>query len=301
MTDQRETGAIDVRAPRNAIEVIRNEPFADYLQKSAQYLTSHQLADFRRSPKLYKRKKDGRIVNEDKRVYVIGRALHTLVLEGREAFDALFQRGGPINPKTGNQYGTETKAWAEYEAEIGKVCLGDTEYAQITEMAESVTTHGDWVPVGMHETCEAEITYRGVLRGMNVQGRIDYRFIDSSDCIWLVDVKTVSDLDRFVPQIAMYGYAHQMAFYRVLEELRGEASSEICCAFMCVEKADPFRAQLVELDNDLLTHCENENGMDMNRLRYCYETDIWPAGCADTITVSKAQYDRTMEVINGAR
>ena len=42
-----------------------------------------------------------------------GRAAHTLILEGRERFLAEYAIGGPINEKTGQPYGTTTKAFAE--------------------------------------------------------------------------------------------------------------------------------------------------------------------------------------------
>ena len=58
----------------------------------------------RKCPALYHKKKLGLIEDEDRPAYLIGRALHTLALEGRERFEAEYAVGGPINPKTGEVY-----------------------------------------------------------------------------------------------------------------------------------------------------------------------------------------------------
>lgn len=77
MTAQDQTVVADV-------PVILHEPFREYQAKSKLHLTSHQLADFRRCPLLYHKKKLGLVPDEDRPAYLIGRALHTLVLEGHE-------------------------------------------------------------------------------------------------------------------------------------------------------------------------------------------------------------------------
>jgi hypothetical protein len=88
------------------------EPAEVYHAKASQYLSSHQLGDFRRCPLLYRKKKLGLIADEDRPAYLIGRAVHALVLEGRDRFEAEYAVGGPINPKTGEVYGPTTKAFS---------------------------------------------------------------------------------------------------------------------------------------------------------------------------------------------
>ena len=85
----------------------------EYHAKSRDYLSSHQLAEFRRCPQLYHRRKLGLIEDVDRPAYLLGRAAHVLILEGLDAFDATFAVGGPINPKTDQPFGANTKTWAE--------------------------------------------------------------------------------------------------------------------------------------------------------------------------------------------
>ena len=63
-------------------------------------LTSHRLADFRRCPELYHREQLGLIEDRDTPAYALGRAAHTLILEGREVFERQYAVGGPVNPRT---------------------------------------------------------------------------------------------------------------------------------------------------------------------------------------------------------
>ena len=78
------------------------------------------MADFCRSPLLYHRKQIGLIADEDRPAYLLGRAAHTLILEGRPRFDEQYAVGGPVNPKTGNVYGSNTKAFAHWAKAQGK-------------------------------------------------------------------------------------------------------------------------------------------------------------------------------------
>jgi hypothetical protein len=92
---------------------ILHEPAEQYHRQAKDNLSSHQLGDFRRCPLLYRKKKLGLIPDEDRPAYLLGRGLHTLVLEGRDRFEAEYAVGGPVNPKTGEVFGATTKAFAD--------------------------------------------------------------------------------------------------------------------------------------------------------------------------------------------
>jgi len=114
------------------------EPAEEYHAKAAEYLTSHELADFRKCLLLYHKKKLGLIEDGDRPAYLVGRALHTLVLEGRDRFDEEYAVGGPINPKTGQPYRSNTKAFAEWAAACGKQVLTDAQFDLVLRMGEGV-------------------------------------------------------------------------------------------------------------------------------------------------------------------
>jgi hypothetical protein len=84
------------------------------------YLTSHQLTDFVRCPKLYFLKKTGAWTadpNKASAELILGSAAHKLILEGRHEFDKCYAVGAPINERTGKEYGRETQAFAKWAEE----------------------------------------------------------------------------------------------------------------------------------------------------------------------------------------
>jgi hypothetical protein len=99
-------------------------------------LSSHALADFRKCPQLFIQKRRGIIADEDRAAYLIGRAVHTLALEGGERFNAEFAVGGPINEKTGQRFGATTKAFAEWAAQQGKPVLTDEQFEMVSALTE---------------------------------------------------------------------------------------------------------------------------------------------------------------------
>ena len=58
----------------------------------------------------------GLIADNDSPALLIGRATHVRILEGRDVYEAAFAFGGPVNPKTGKPFGSNTKAFAEWAA-----------------------------------------------------------------------------------------------------------------------------------------------------------------------------------------
>ena len=73
----------------NNTNFIIHEPADEYHARSrnGEFMSSHLLADFRESPALYRRKVSGEIAESESSAFVMGRAAHCLILEGRNAFD----------------------------------------------------------------------------------------------------------------------------------------------------------------------------------------------------------------------
>jgi hypothetical protein len=72
------------------LAVLISEPEADYHAKSGEYETSHLLNDFIKCPKLHYLKVTGQIPDKDTPAWLLGRATHKRILEGREAFEQAF-------------------------------------------------------------------------------------------------------------------------------------------------------------------------------------------------------------------
>jgi len=257
-----------------------------YHAKARDHLSSHALADFRRCPLLFRRKELGLVPERDSAAYRVGRAAHTLILEGRERFGASYAVGGPINPRTGNPYGAGTKAFAAWAQRSGKEVLSDADAAQIEQMHAAVRDHAiarellsRGVAEGVVRTeyaghhCQARIDWlrppcRVACRG-NVPERFQGHFRGG-----LVDLKTCDRLDTFEIDLAAFGYPHQLAFYRALVERA--CGIELPVYLIAVEKREPYRCGVWRLPNRVLDRAQAENEAAMAELAACRATDTWP-------------------------
>ena len=261
------------------LDVLIDEPMAVYLEKAAEHLTSHQLKEFRENPLLYFKRKRGLIPEEpDRPALLFGRAAHTLILEGREIFEDSYAVGGPVNPKTGEVYGSRTKAFAEWAEAQGKPVLTDDQAALIAELNAAVRAH----------PAAADLLANGVAEGVV---RADYREVPCQTRLdWLnpeqgiVDLKTCDTLTFFEVSARGYGYIYQMAFYRaVLGQVAGNLT-EIPVHIIAVEKKEPYRCGVWRLAPDVLKHAQKENEQAMERLKRCEETGYWPSGYEEVRT-----------------
>lgn len=249
------------------------EPEETYRAQSRERLTSHQLADFRKCPVLYRKKQLGLIEDQDRPAYLIGRAAHALILEGGKAFEAGYAIGGPINPSTGNPYGANTKAYAEWAAAQGKPVLTQSQFDLVTQLAAAVKTHE--ITQQLLSEGIPEAVGRATYCGEACQGRMDWFSAERG----IVDLKTCDDMTWFESDARRYGYAQQMAFYRALvAEITGR---KVPVHIIAVEKQEPFRCGVWRMGEDVLGVAQKENEDAIARLRRCRERNQWPTGYED--------------------
>jgi len=252
------------------LRILTREPAEAYHARRGEYLTSHRLAEFRRCPVLFHRKEQGLIPERDSNAFIVGRAAHVLVLEGRERYESEFAIGGPINPRTGQPFGSNTKKFAEWAEKRGKPVLADSDAAVIEQMNASVHSH-----VFARELL-AEGVAEGVIRcdyaGAQCQARFDW--INPTPDRGLVDLKTCDNLDSFEFDIGAYGYVAQLAFYRSLLE---QATGVILPVHLIsTEKREPFRCGVWQIAPRCLDAAAQENERSIAELLRCRETGIWP-------------------------
>jgi len=254
----------------SAMTALQSEPLQVYQDRSKDYLTSHQLADFRRCPLLYHKKKLGLIEEAETPAYLVGRALHTLVLEGVDKFRDEYAVGGPINPKTGQPYGNNTKAFAQWAADQGKPVLTNSQYDLLVQMALAVEKHA------LSQSLLADGIPEGVARAeyCNVpcQARIDW----FNPKHGIIDLKTCDDLDWFEADARRYGYIHQMAFYQAILFCHTKVTHPV--HLIAVEKKEPFRCGVWKVAQEALDYARIENEDAIRRLKHCQETNQWPTG-----------------------
>jgi len=259
-----------------------SEPADVYHAAAKANLSSHRLADFRRCPLLYHWKQTGLAKDEDRPAYQIGRAAHTLILEGRQKFLAEYAIGGPINEKTGQPYGITTKTFAEWAAAQGKPVLTEEQTSLIEQMAAGVLSHD--LARQLLAKGVAEAVVRTEWRGVFCQIRLD--FFSQLPGAAIVDLKTADDLTWFEADARRYGYSHQLAFYRsVLAEAAQVDPRELPVSLIAVEKKEPFRAGVWRIGQDVLAVAQKENEEAVKRLMRCRENAFWPTGYEDLRTI----------------
>jgi len=268
---------MDTRAGHDAIPCpLIIEPMSEYIARRATHLTSHQLADFRRCPLLYRRKALGLIPDEDRPAYIVGRAAHKLILEGQDAFSASYAVGGPVNPRTGSVYGSNTKAYAEWAEAQCKPVLTDAQFALITNLCDGVRSHA--AAKALLAKGMAEGVVRETCCDVPCQARIDWFNPEHG----IVDLKTCDDLTWFEADARRYGYIHQVAFYRAV--LAEAARETFGVSIIAVEKREPYRCGAWRVSADVLGVAQKENEAAIRRLVKCRKADRWPTGYEDVRT-----------------
>lgn len=255
------------------INFITNEPADIYhaRSRSGEFMSSHLLADFRESPALYRKEINGEIEQKDTPTFVLGRAAHSLILEGRIAFDRDFVvADGPVNPKTGEPYGTKTKAYAEWLASQEREVISSKDYAFILKLQKSVCLHAaasELLGIGL-----AEGVVRAEYCGVPCQIRMDWFNLGRG----LVDLKTCDSLKWFESDCRRYGYIFQLAFYRAV--IRIATGDTVPVHIIAVEKNEPFATGVWQLTDDVLSLAENINEAALVRYKQCQYTGVWPTG-----------------------
>ena len=254
-------------------DVLLHEPAEVYHAKAGEFLSSHLLGDFRKCPLLYHRKRCGLVPDEDRPAYLLGRAAHTVILEGMDAFRQSFAVGGPVNPKTGLPYGSSTKAWAEWAEAQGKDVLTNEQYNLLLLMANSVKLHS--LASELLSEGVAEGVVRADYAGVPCQIRMDWFDLH----VGVVDLKTVDSLDYFEADARRFGYCHQIAFYVAV--LQQRIGVRMPAFFIAVEKREPYRCGVWRATDEVLDHARRENEAAIRRLRECEAKGNWPTGYED--------------------
>ena len=252
------------------------EPAESYHAATKDYLTSHRLADFRRCPLLYQWKQTGLAKDKDRPAYFLGRAAHTLILEGREKFLAEYAVGdGPINKTTGKPFKSDSQAYQKWAETQGKPVLTEDQAKEIEQLAGGVMAQAlarELLVLGV-----AEAVLRTRWHEVDCQVRMDWFTHMAGGAI--VDLKTCDHLDYFEVDARKFRYAHQLAFYRSISAAAaGIDPREMPVHLIAVEKQPPFRCGVWRMGEDVLAIAQKENEEAVKRLRDCRQRDVWPTG-----------------------
>lgn len=261
-------------------DVLIREPAEVYHSRSGEYLSSHLLAAFRECPLLYRKKRLGLIKDEDRPAYLLGRAAHTLILEGTARFEAEYAIGGPVNPRTGKTFGATTKAFARWAHDQGRPVLTDEQAALVASMAASVKAHEQ--AQRLLAKGVAERVVRALYMGLPCQIRIDW-FSRAKNFTGIVDLKTCDGLSYFEADARRYGYIHQLAFYRVV--LCHAIGEYVPMHIIAVEKKEPFRCGVWRIGENAFATARKDNERALAELQHCIANDVWPTGYEEVRTL----------------
>lgn len=255
---------------QNIITHLQTESAELYHGQRDKYLSSHQLIDFMKCPLLHHKKRMGVIQDQESTSFLVGRAAHVRVLEGRDAYEQQFAIGGPINPTTSKPYGSLTKKFSEWKDRQNKPVLTFEQADLVEQMAYGVAVNDYAVDLISYGVAEGVV--RADYCGTSCQIRLDWFNPNRG----IVDFKTCDELTWFEADARRYRYPNQMAFYQaVLKEVIGVY---VPVHLIAIEKKEPFRCGVWRVSDDCLAMARQDNEAAIERLKSCHNKGIWPTG-----------------------
>ena len=253
------------------LNILHDEPAEAYHAKAKDFLSSHQLIEFAKCPYLYKKRISGLLEDKDSPVYFVGRAAHTRILEGIDAYQTQYAVGGPINPSTGKPFGSTTKKFLEWQETQAKPVIPFEKADLIEAMNAGVRMNP--LACKLLDFGKSEGVVRANYCDLPCQIRIDWTHPE----LGIVDLKTCDDLDSFENDTRKYGYKYQLAFYHaVLQTVVPDV--EIGVHIIAVEKREPYRCGVWMMPEETLHQTRITNEASIERLKAAQIFDTWPTG-----------------------
>jgi hypothetical protein len=255
------------------LNILKEEPADVYHAQAKENLSSHQIIEFIQCPFLYQKRRAGLIEAKEPTAFLIGRAAHTRILEGVEAYEKEYAVGGPVNPATGKPYGATTKKFLEWQEVQQKPVLPYDKATLIDSMHSGVRRNP--YACELLDSGKAEGVVRAEYCGLPCQIRIDWTNPEHG----LVDLKTCDNLTWFESDARRFSYQYQFAFYQaVLSQVVGQTVPVFVIA---VEKQEPYRCGVWQVDNESIMQARAELEAAIERLKVARATDIWATGYED--------------------
>jgi hypothetical protein len=248
------------------------------LRKIFNYSPAHYWAESPYNP--------DRIEPEDKKHFIIGRALHHLVGAERGFKELFVVRPEEIHdPKTktmvawnGNR--TICKAWVEKQKENGKSVLTAEDVKNLAGMAVAIGKH----PLVGVLSGEIEHSYfwRDEETGIWLKWRPDSSPTDSMD---FVDLKTTTDVRwlSLVRTTTDNGYHQQGGLGRAAVRALVKRDMNSFSLFY-IEKKEPFATALVQMKDADLSLGERCNRAALRNFWHCWKNKEWPGPAESDIS-----------------
>jgi hypothetical protein len=209
----------------------------------------------------------------DTEAYLIGRAVHTAVLEP-DLFDEQYACK-PIGMKFSEKAG---KAWKAEHSD--REILTPTQAATVRKCTRAIEQHGPAQELLSGDRREETIVWRDPDTGVPCKARVD-----TIDSMRLPDLKTTRDLEWFERDIAKFLYYGQSAFYLDGAITAGVISPSAESYIVAVQKPEPSDVGVFRLSQETLAAGQRLYTMLLDRWIACTEADVWPGRYPSVTTV----------------
>lgn len=259
------------------LDFLVRESEDEYQTRAESHLTSAELAEFRRNPCLYRKKKLGLAVDQNRSAFLFDQAAHVLILRGRDRFEREFAVSGAVDefldePQVADVTTTEEQAGAQT-----RPVLTSEDAALLDELVESVWSHRLAVELLSRGMVNGVI--RATYRTMAGQARLDWM----NPSRGLIELKLCDHLEWFPGEARAFGYLHELAFARAL--ILAATGIAVPATFVAVEKRQPHRTGVFNASEKVLGEAQRENEEAMERLARCRATERWPTGYEEQRTI----------------
>ena len=246
-----------------AIEYVKDS-FPTYLGLKSK-ISASDVKNFLKSPRYYYYQKYERVKksSEDERHFIVGSALHEMVLEPNE-----FNKHYVVSPKFDRRTSEGKKSYEDFLQEAGdRAVLTEDEIDIINKVADSVIrSKGAGELIG-NSYKELSIYTKDEESGLNIRLRPD---IYPKTMSTIADLKTCinSSPRGFKSDVYSYGYGITAAFY--MDFAKRENYVFIAC-----EKIAPYQVSLFVLADDIIDHARKQYRMALDLLKWSYEKNYW--------------------------
>lgn len=235
--------------------------------------------------------------DEKSRVYLVGQAMHTAILEPETMADRVIV--GLAHDRRSN---ANKQAWAEFELEhFNKIILTRAEMDDVERVVENVWAEPEIA--GLLSGGVAEQSFFTMMPVPDGEGGVlidhetgeviqelvkcqhDYRRPGSHR----IDLKSTMDAspEGFAKSCANYRYPVQQAWYTDVLEAGGVPVSDEPFLFLCFEKEPPYALGLYSLEDFAVSQGRIAAERDFNRIVMHKRANYWPSfftSIADSMT-----------------
>ncbi len=204
---------------------------------------------------------DGIDSTESTSALQLGTLCHMQILEP-DRFAAQVTDRGPINQKTGEPYGRQTKAWAEWEAEHpGVIVVPSWMHLMLERMPQEICEL-------FSSESASEVSAIVDCVGWQAKCRPDLLSLHK-----LYDLKTIDDIDQIDRAINRYSYWFSAGWYRMV------MSQALGCTmpwtWIFAEKRPPHRWRLVDMDETFCDFSDAKAAEVADAITTAFERDDW--------------------------